>query len=617
MAAKVGKKASQIFVWIILGLLFIALAGFGIGSFGGSASRVGAVGDAVITAQDYSRALQGEIRARIAETNEPVNLADLRARGIDVAVLQGLLARAALSNETGRMGVSVGDAEVARQITENSGFQGLDGSFDRQGYEFALRQAGLSPAEFEEDVREDVARSLLQAAVLGGIAPPELFTEAIVAFQGETRDFSLLTVTEEELPVGLPDPTDDALQAHYDENPQRFTRPELRRITYAWVTPSMIMDEMEIDEAALRGLYDDRAELYIQPERRLVERLVFGSQAEAEAARGALDAGESDFDALVEARGLRLEDIDMGDVQRSDLSPAAAEAVFAETAEEIVGPVESSLGPALFRINAVLEAQETPFEEAREDLRSELAAEAARRAIDDVREEVDDLMAGGATLEELAETTMMELGQIDWQPGEDAGISGYDAFREAAALAAEGDFPELLDLSDGGIFALRLDELIPPTLPPLADVRDAVIEDWRAGQLREALAARAQALVADMATGASLEDLGPVGQETQIRRQDFIPDAPPTLVAQVFQLAEIGDTVVVPAGRAAFIARLDAVNPANRNAPDTALLLQIVDAQVAQSLASDLFEGFGQALEADAGITLDQGVINSVHATFP
>jgi peptidyl-prolyl cis-trans isomerase D len=39
MAKTAMKKASNLFIWIILGLLFIALAGFGIGSFSGGASH--------------------------------------------------------------------------------------------------------------------------------------------------------------------------------------------------------------------------------------------------------------------------------------------------------------------------------------------------------------------------------------------------------------------------------------------------------------------------------------------------------------------------------------------------------------------------------------------------
>lgn len=618
MAKSAAKKASNIFVWIILGLLFVALAGFGIGSFSGGGAQVGEVGEVEITADDYARALQQEIRARIAQTGQPVNLAQLRAEGIDQAVLQSLVARAALANEARRMGLSVGDDEVARELTRIEGFQGINGEFDRNEYEFWLSQNGLDASEFEEDMREQTARSLLQVAVVGGLTPNPAIAEALVAYQGETRDFSLLTITEADLPAGLPAPSEAELAAYYEANPQRFTRPEARRITYAWVTPAMLMDEVPIDEEALRALYEERADLYRQPERRLLEQLSFLEEAEAQAAFEAIAAGETDFDTLVAERGLALEDIDLGEIARDDLPAATAEAIFADTESEIMGPLESTFGGfALFRVNAVLDASEVSFEEAQEELRSELAAEAARRTIDDLRDPVDDLLAGGATLEELAADTEMMLGQIDYSLTSEDGIAGYDAFRDAAAAAQDGDFPELLELSDGGLFALRLDEIVPPTLPPLAGIEDEVEEAWRASALREQLTARGETLVGQLATGAPLEELGRVAEELQVRRQDFIPDAPPTLVAQVFQLTQPGDVVLVPGADRALIARLDAINPAARDDPGSAILLQIMQQTVGQSIAIDIFEAYGQALQADAGIRLDQSMINAVHATFP
>lgn len=600
-----------------MGLLFFALAGFGIGSFSGGASRIGSVGDVEITAEDYFRAINNEINAQSAQAQAQVTFASLRARGIDEQVLAGLVARAALSHEAAQMGISVGDGEVARQIQQVSAFQGLDGAFDPDTYRFVLSQQGATPREFEEDTRQDVARALLQTAVVGGLTPPGIFAEAIVAYQGETRDFSRVTITGADLPAGLPDPTEADLQAYYDADPERFTRPEARRITYAWVTPTDIMDGVEVDEAALRALYDARLAEYVQPERRLLERLVFGTEAQAQAAFDAIAAGETDFDTLVEERDLTLDDVDLGEVSAADLSPAAAEMIFADHDAEIIGPVESPLGPALFRVNAVLEASEVPFEEARDDLGAELAEEGARREIDAIREEIDDMLAGGATLEDVAADTVMSLGTIDYTLASEDGIAGYDSFREVAEAVTESDFPELASLSDGGLFALRLDEIVPPTLPPLDEIADEVAEAWSATALRDAVAARAQELVGQLAMGARLEDLGEVEGERLIRRQDLLPDLPPTTAAQVFQLSEIGDIVMIPGAEAAVIVQLDAINSAVRDAPDSAVLLQIVTQTIGQSMAQDIFEAYGQAVQSDAGITTNSGVINSVNASFP
>lgn len=183
MIKSARKSLSKIFVWAILGLLFVALAGFGIGSFSGSASRMGSVGDIEISAEDYARALDQELRARSGETGQNVTLSMLIANGIDAKVRQGLFARAALDNEAAIMTLSIGDEEIANQILQIPAFQGADGTFDRQAYEFFLSQRGLSAGEFEEEIRADIARSILQSAILGRVPAPAALVDPLVAYQ--------------------------------------------------------------------------------------------------------------------------------------------------------------------------------------------------------------------------------------------------------------------------------------------------------------------------------------------------------------------------------------------------------------------------------------------------
>jgi hypothetical protein len=56
-------KSSNIFVWILMGLLIVGLAGFGATNFGGTITSVGRVGDTEIEVNTYARALEQELRA--------------------------------------------------------------------------------------------------------------------------------------------------------------------------------------------------------------------------------------------------------------------------------------------------------------------------------------------------------------------------------------------------------------------------------------------------------------------------------------------------------------------------------------------------------------------------
>ena len=243
---------------------------------------------------------------------------------------------------------------------EINAFRGLDGQFDRQNYQLSLEGAGYTEAEFEAAIRAESARTLLQGAVLAGNTMDDVATETVLAFLMETRDFTIARLSEENLTTPVADPTDDVLNAYYTDNIANYTQPERKDITYAVLSPDMLIDQIQVDQAALQAEYDNRIDQYQQPERRLVERLVFIDQAGATDALSQITSGAQTFEDLVQARGLTLDDVDLGDVARMHWS--RGDAVFTASVGDIVGPFDSDLGPALFRINGILDAQTVTLE---------------------------------------------------------------------------------------------------------------------------------------------------------------------------------------------------------------------------------------------------------------
>ncbi|MDR9483484.1 MAG: SurA N-terminal domain-containing protein, partial [Salibaculum sp.] len=395
-----GSKKSRPFVWIVIGLLMFGMVGFGATGLTGRINSIGTVGGLEVPVSAYNLELQNRIQSLSAEADEPLSFTQARERGVPDQALQQVIQSRVLDNEIRKLGVSVGDDTVRREVLDTMAFAGPDGNFNREQYRAVLRDNGLTEEQFESRIRDDSARALLQQAVIGGLPQPDVYAQTVAAYIGEERDFTWDTLRPQDLDSPLPDPTEAELQAHYEDNPEAYTAPETKDLTYAWLTPDMIQDQVTVDEAELREAYEDRLDEFVQPERRLVERLSFGTQEAAQAALDRLDAGEIGFDDLVAERGLELSDVDLGDVTEDELRDAGA-AVFSAASGDVVGPQPSPLGPALFRVNAVLAAQETPFEEARGVLREDRAAARARRVIEDQIEPVTDLLAGGGRLEDL------------------------------------------------------------------------------------------------------------------------------------------------------------------------------------------------------------------------
>ncbi|SFB79819.1 peptidyl-prolyl cis-trans isomerase [Tropicimonas isoalkanivorans] len=608
-----GKKAGNILVYALLVALIAGLGGFGIRNFSGGGTSVASVGDRDITAQEYYRALTQAMRAQQAAGATDVSFASLEAQGIPAQVRGQLAATAALNNETDRLGLSVGDANVARQITAAAAFSGPDGTFDRDAYEYMLDQNGWSVAEYERTVREETSRNILQSAVTGGIAAPQETVDLLMTWLGERRSFRYAGFDAEGFLGDLPEPSDEELQAFHDVHEADFTLPESKRITYAYLSPEMMADDVDVAEDEVRALYNERIGQYVIPERRLVERLVFGTAEEATAAREAVEAGESDFAAEVEKRGLSLEDVDLGDVRREDLG-AAADAVFGLSEPGIVGPYPTDLGPALFRMNAILNPQETPFEEAEPDLRDELARQKARGAIQDLATDFDDRLAGGATLEDLAGETEMELATLDYYPGVEADIAADAAFREAAEAVTEKDFPQIRTMDNGGIFALRMDEMVPPRLQPLEEVRDVVTDRWRQAQALERAREEAEAAQAQLEVGGGLTGGATMQTVKDATRASFATTgAPQVLMDAVYQLDPGGSEIVDAAGVAVLVV-LDEIKPVDTSDPQMAMIEGQVRDSAAQGVAADLFTYYAKALTARAGISFNDAGLNSVHS---
>lgn len=603
-----SKPMTRIFSWILLGFLFLGLAGFGAANLGGSVQSIGAVGDRDIPVTTYARALQNELRATEAQFGQQLSMQQAQAFGITNRVLSRVVIETALDSEAERIALSVDDAAVAKDLNNIQAFKGPDGQFSRENYRFSLKNAGYSETEFEESVRTESARTILQAAIIAGNAMPSTAIDTVLDYLTETRNITLTTLTADDLTQTIADPDLAALETYYKDNIATYTLPERKQITYAILTPDMVLDQVDLSDDALRAAYDARRDEFNQPERRLVERLVFLDADQARAKLAEIDAGTTDFETVVADRGLALADIDIGDVTMSELGEASA-GVFAANLDQVVGPFDTDLGPALFRVNGILVADVVTFDEARDQLFDELATESARRMIDAKSTEIDDAMAAGATLEDLEKEFGMRVDVVMYHDGTDAEVAGYPNFRAVASAVQDGDFPTVEPLNDGGIFSVRLDGIEPPAPMPLDEVMDQVSADWRTAQTRAALEAFANDAIASGAVAGSSTSL------RDLKRTDVGAVATAEILAAAFKQS-VGDKTVLMQNDNAVIVQLDAINKGDRDSDDTKALRANIEQQFGASLADDLFNVFATQIQQSAGISLNQQAINAVHANF-
>jgi len=613
MARARKPRLSNVFVWIILGLLIVGLMGFGIGNFSGTTNRLGSVGSAEIMINRYIQAYQNVSQNLtrtypwLTGTEELANLATRQALGT-------VTHTAALANEANRVGLSVGDESVLEVIRTFPPFLDPQGDFSEDFYRFYLTQNGLTSAEFDALFRQQETLQLLDAVLSQGFAPRESWLNSVVAYELETRDVSWAEITDTLVDADRLTASPSELRAYYDENPDEFTIPSRRNVTYAWITPAMISEPDGVAEVDVQSLYDGRIDEYRVPEKRVVARMAFPTLEEARAASDRIAGDTVTFDSVAEERGIVLADIQLGPVEREALVGPAAEAVFGVDGIGVVGPVDSQVGPALFNVTGILNPVERALEDVREVLVAEIALERAVSAIADQLEEFNDLLAEGVSLEELVETTPMQLASLSYDDGSDAEILASTAFRNAAASITESDYPEIIPLEAGGAFAIRLDGISDERLQDYEEALPGVESAWRAAAIRDRMLEVAARIAESLSGPTAFADAGLESVETGegITRGRPLPEAPEELVIRSFARGE-GEAGVAADDDQVVVFRVEAIHPAE-TAETTSNYRTLLGSEFSRLVGNDVMTHYSRHIVDNSDIDIDQVVLNSVIA---
>ncbi|QIK41214.1 peptidylprolyl isomerase [Pontivivens nitratireducens] len=614
MLSTMRSKKSGIFGWIIIALLILGLGAFGFTDIltGGSASSVARVGKTDITVTEYRLAFENRVNAIQQQYGLRLDAQTAQAQGVDQQVLGELLRAAALKDEATRLGLSMPDQVVQRALLETPGLGGTSGEFDAANYQFFLNQRGLNAQRFEQIIRDSETVALLGEVIADGAVLPPVAADALLSYLGEERSVNWVLVPAQPMTLDLAG--DDALQAYLDENADRFRTPEQRAITYAYLTPQMLAADMDFDEEALRAEYERDIQEFQAPQRRIVDRLAFSDEAAAQTALEAIESGQTTLGDQAVERGLQRGDISLGLISETQLARSARAAVFGPDATGIVGPVTTDLGPTLFSINAIIPASETAFADARDDLRQRLALAEAEEIVISESLRVEELIAGGATLEQIAEESAYALGTATVTQDQSAELPS-EVIEEAFAsdIGADRDQIEAGDLS---FYAVRVDEVIAPALPPLAEIRTDVADAWRADAARDAAMERAQELQTALSDGLTLSTLAQ-REELELQTDEGLTrDAEngflsPEATAAVFE-AEQGTAMIFEDEAGAILLTLTDVTPYELEDENAQTLRNLFTDQTRVDVERDMIGYFANAIADERGIVVNQAVLDQI-----
>lgn len=624
---KMRKGASQILGLVLIGLLVISFAVWGIADIftGYGAQTLIKVGDTELSAQDYQRAQQDVLRSMSAQAGRSLSLQEARALGLDDRVLERLVGGAAVDSHAKDLGLGITDAVLFEDITKDPAFQDSAGNFSPLAFGQTLRNIGMNEQGYLAAMRENNLRRQLLTTVGDIPNSPEVLVVALNRYNGETRVLRYVLVPQS---AGgeIPNPTEEDLKRYYENHRAQFTQPEYRKVGVLAVTPETVRGQVTITEADLKTAYESEKDTLGKPERRTVQQITFPDLDAAKAAREKI-VGGTDFMEVAKAQGLSETDVNLGNVTRGELADSViAEEAFKLEKDKVSEPVTGKLGSVvLLRVTAIEEGKTPTFEEAKADLEKKILKERASSFIFDLHDKVEDELASGAQLSEVAEKMKLSYQVIDQvdregkQPdGSTVTLPAQKEVLNAIFATDAGVENDAIDAKDEGVVWYEVLGVTPEQVKPFDQVKAEVEKGWRTEEARNRVAKYAQELVNSLNAGKTLEDVAKdlnveVMTSDPLKRDGMTVNILPATVAQAFTLPEGGFGAApsgIDEGRVVF--KVDKVTAPPPVDEQTTTRLK---RQLALLMGEDTISEYFQALENRYGVTINKQALDKLIGT--
>lgn len=524
MLQSIRDKASGWLAYVIIGLIAIPFALWGLGEyFGGAGPLVAAEVNGqeipVRLVHQETRAQRDQI-ARMFGGEIPPDLFDERA--IREAALESLIERELLRQAAQDAGFRASSRGVVREIQAIPAFR-EDGRFSPERYRTVLEAQRIAPGDFERDLAQSIVLAQIRQSVQASGDPPMTRAEEFDRLRNQVRvaSWGIFAASEFDRPEVV---EDEAIEAFYRDNQERFTTPERLRVEYLRLDPAALEVAVDVTEEDVREHYQLNAQRYEEPElRRVRQILIDGDGPDAESRirelRDRIEAGE-DFgelaaeyseDTLSADRGG-----DMGRIARGDLDRVLETVIFSLPEGLVSQPVQTGLGWHVVEVTEIEASRRQPFEEVREEVERDLRdRRAEQRQIQVLDALLSQTFENPESLGPAAAATGLEIRTTDWFTRESGeGVAEYRPVRQAAfspAVRRDGRNSEAVDLPDGSTVVLRLEERQEPSVRPLEEV---------AGEIRETLQQDAAAQAARERAQEVLEALGGDRSVTELAEEE-------------------------------------------------------------------------------------------------
>jgi peptidyl-prolyl cis-trans isomerase D len=624
MLQLIRSKASS---WVIKILFMVLVVSFGIWGIGDilrtktEMPTVATVGGHAITAQDFQHEYQQELKRLEQSTGGQFSPELAKQIGVPGKVLDQMVSQALYTDLANRLGLRVPDDVLTGLLAMAPIFKNEQGQFDRDRFLGFIQRQGMTEEGYIDFLRRELILGQIYSAVEAGAYPPRQLVDAIYGYRNERRTAETVLVADSSMPTP-PAPDDQVLQKFLQDHADRFQSPEYRKLTIVRLRPEALLSGIKIGEDQIGDYFKAHQDEFATPEKR--EFLIFALPDEA-AAKAAVSeiAKGADF-AAVAKKAAGHDVADTGLVAKTGLLPEISGPAFAAADGAVVGPVKTVLGWQVAKVTKIVPGAPASLATVHDRIAKQLANREAADQLVALQNKLDDTLAGGASLDDAAKQLGLPIEVVnvarngeapDGKPIGD--LIGTPQLLPVAFATDTGQTSAQTEDGANGYFVLRVDQVTPPALRPLAQVKAKVLAAWQADARDQAAAAKANQILDRVKAGEALKAVAQsmglsVKRSTAVSRDQSDPmaDLSSPLVTQLFGMKK-GEATTgsndQPANPGHVVAVLVDVQPANPSTDSAAV--KALTAEIGQSMGADLLDQFRRALQKETPVTTDMKAV--------
>jgi peptidyl-prolyl cis-trans isomerase D len=527
MLLAIRERVMGIVGWILLGFLAVAFGFFGLDSYlrDSTSTYAASVNDVEIPLAAQQRAylqLRANLQEQLGQSYDPamINEEAIRKNALQQLIREQLLLQAAKAD-----GFTVSKELLAARVSAIDAFRDGD-AFSSQKYERVLRSQGISPAQFKRRLSIELVTQQLMNGIAGTAESTPGMVNDLYRLQAQQRRFRYVTVPVTAY-LGKEAADDAEIEKYYQENSNEFMSPERIRINYVELIADNLEVDTEVDEEALKALYDEQSEKYITEEQRQARHILVSlppdsdmdavakARSKAQLILERLEKGEA-FAEIASAEsddpGSAANGGDLGFFGKGVMAPEFEETVFTLDKGERSGIVKTPFGFHIIEVTGITPEIATPFEDVRDELVREYLAEARS----DLFFEYSELLANVAfenpdSLDSAASELNIEVRTSEWLTRDGGpGIGEYPEITAAAFqqdILESGNNSEPVEVANNHQVVIRLLDHEPAEALPLESVREEITRKVNDLKARDLVYQEGENLLQELRSGTPLGEI--------------------------------------------------------------------------------------------------------------